>query len=73
LCPAGHDTAPDPFVLARSNTRKSIFAYDSVGHARVSLGRYIDFYNGKRRHSSLDARTPDRAYFDGIRPLARAA
>jgi putative transposase len=48
-------------------------AYDGVGHARVSLGRYIDFYNGKRPHSSLDARTPDRAYFDGIRPLARAA
>ena len=48
-------------------------AYDSVGHARTSLGRYLDFYNGKRPHSSLDARTPDRAYFDGIGPLARAA
>jgi putative transposase len=48
-------------------------AYDSVSHARASLGRYLEFYNGKRPHSSLDARTPDRAYFDGIRPLARAA
>ena len=41
-------------------------AYDSVGHARASLGRYLDFYNGKRPHSSLDARTPDRAYFGDI-------
>ena len=39
-------------------------AYDSVGEARASIGRYLDFYNRKRPHSSLDARTPDRAYFD---------
>lgn len=48
-------------------------AYDSVGQARASLGRYLDFYNRKRPHSSLDARTPDRAYFDNIAILARAA
>jgi putative transposase len=41
-------------------------AYDSVGGARMSIGRYLAFYNGKRPHSSLDARTPDRAYFDGL-------
>ena len=28
-------------------------AYDSVGEARASLGRYLDFYNCKRPHSSL--------------------
>ena len=48
-------------------------AYDSVGQARASLGRYLDFYNGKRPHSSLDARTPDRAYFGDTAALARAA
>ena len=48
-------------------------AYDSVGQARASLGRYLDFYNGKRPHSSLDARTPDRAYFGDTVALARAA
>jgi putative transposase len=48
-------------------------AYDSVGEARASLGRYLDFYNRKRPHSSLDARTPDRAYFDSVLPQARAA
>jgi putative transposase len=47
-------------------------AYESVAHARASLGRYIDFYNAKRPHSSLDARTPDQAYFNR-EPLARAA
>ena len=39
-------------------------AYDSVAEARASIGRYLDFYNRKRPHSSLDARTPDHAYFD---------
>ena len=48
-------------------------AYDSVGQARASLGRYLDFYNRKRPHSSLDRRTPDHAYFGDIATLARAA
>jgi putative transposase len=47
-------------------------AYDSVGDARASLGRYLDFYNRTRPHSSLAARTPDRAYFDHL-PLLAAA
>ena len=47
-------------------------AYDSVGEARASLGRHLDFYNRKRPHSSLAARTPDRAYFDHL-PLLAAA
>ena len=47
-------------------------AYDSVGEARASLGRYLDFYNGKRPHSSLAARTPDCAYFDHLPQRAAA-
>ena len=43
-------------------------AYDSVGDARASLGRYIEFYNTRRPHSSLDRMTPDEAYF-GLQPL----
>ena len=46
-------------------------AYDSVGEARASLGRYLDFYNRHRPHSSLDRRTPDEAYFNP--PLMAAA
>jgi putative transposase len=47
-------------------------AYDSVGEARASIGRYLDFYNRKRPHSSLDARTPDRAYFNHLPQVAAA-
>ena len=39
-------------------------AYDSVSEARTSIGRYFDFYNGRRPHSSLDRCTPDQAYFN---------
>ncbi len=41
-------------------------AYDSVSEARTSIGRYLDFYNCRRPHSSLDAATPDQAYFNPL-------
>jgi putative transposase len=47
-------------------------AYDSVGEARTSIGRYLDFYNRRRPHSSLDGTTPDRAYFEPL-PIRMAA
>ena len=47
-------------------------AYETVGEARHSIGRYLDFYNRRRPHSSLDDRTPDQAYFD-LPPLRAAA
>ena len=39
-------------------------AYDSVGAARTSIGRYP--------HSSLDGTTPDKAYFEPL-PVRIAA
>ena len=39
-------------------------AYETVGEARHSIGRYLDFYNGRRPHSSLDDMPPDQAYFN---------
>ena len=48
-----------------------LHAYDSVGEARASIGRYLDFYNRRRPHSSLDRQTPDEAYFN--HPPLRAA
>jgi putative transposase len=39
-------------------------AYEGVSEARTSIGRYLNFYNGRRPHSSLDRRTPDQAYFN---------
>ena len=47
-------------------------AYDSVSEARASIGRYLNFYNGRRPHSSLDGVTPDQAYFN-LLPLRLAA
>jgi len=47
-------------------------AYDSVSDARASIGRYLNFYNGRRPHSSLDGMTPDQAYFTPL-PLRLAA
>jgi putative transposase len=44
-------------------------AYDSVSDARASLGRYLDLYNRRRPHSSLDDMTPDQAYFGSQRML----
>ena len=47
-------------------------AYESVGQARTSIGKYLEFYNRKRPHSSLDDRTPHDAYFKR-EPLQQAA
>ncbi len=47
-------------------------AYDSVSDARASIGRYLDFYNSRRPHSSLDGTTPDQVYFTPL-PLRSAA
>lgn len=50
-------------------------AYDSVSAARERLGAYLDWYNRRRPHSSLDGRTPDQAYFSQQRtpPIPLAA
>jgi putative transposase len=47
-------------------------AYDSVSEARNSIGRYLDFYNHRRPHSSLDGKTPDHVYFTPL-PIRMAA
>jgi putative transposase len=47
-------------------------AYDGVSDARTSIGRYLDFYNRRRPHSSLDGTTPDHAYFTPL-PFRLAA
>jgi len=47
-------------------------AYEDVPEARQSIGRYLDFYNGRRPHTALDRRTPDQAYFNPL-PLRTVA
>jgi putative transposase len=48
-------------------------AYDSVSHAKQSLGNYLTFYNTRRPHSSLARKTPDQVYFNPSLPLPKAA
>jgi putative transposase len=47
-------------------------AYESISDARQSIGRYLDFYNARRPHQSLDGATPNQAYFTKL-PLREAA
>ncbi|WP_410483012.1 IS3 family transposase [Sphingobium sp. KCTC 72723] len=49
-----------------------LHAYGAVSEARGSIGRYLNFYNSRRPHSSLAAKTPDQTYFDNL-PLMLAA
>jgi putative transposase len=47
-------------------------AYDSVSAAKTNLGAYLNFYNTRRPHQSLDGKTPDEIYFAGL-PQERIA
>ncbi len=47
-------------------------AYDTVSEARASIARYVEFYNARRPHSSLEDRTPNEAYF-GSQSMKAAA
>ena len=38
-------------------------AYENMSAARRHITKYLEFYNGRRPHSSLTDRTPDAAYF----------
>ena len=52
-----------------------LHAYENVAAARAGIGRYLDFYNRRRPHSSLDDQTPDQAYFahTSLPPIRMAA
>ena len=47
-------------------------AYDSVSDAKANLGVYLDFFNTRRPHQSLDGKTPDTIYYAGL-PQQRIA
>ncbi len=47
-------------------------AYGTLSEARVSIGRYLDFCNGRRPHTRLDRLTPDQAYFSRLPRTAAA-
>jgi putative transposase len=41
-------------------------AYDSVSHAKSSLGQFITFYNSRRPHQTFAGKTPDMIYFASL-------
>ena len=49
-----------------------LHAYSAVSEARASIGRYLGFFNARRPHSSLAAKTPDQMYFDNLPTLMAA-
>jgi len=50
-----------------------LHAYETVSAAREGIGRYINFYNTRRPHSSLAAKTPDVVYFESLPDLTAKA
>jgi len=47
-------------------------AYGSISEARLGLREYFEFYNSRRRHYSLDRRTPNDVYWSTL-PQKQAA
>lgn len=48
-------------------------AYDSIPAAREDIGRWMRFYNQRRRHQALDRKTPDTVYYQSLAAEAMAS
>jgi putative transposase len=47
-------------------------AYESVSGAKANFGACLNFFNTRRPHPSLDGKTPDTIYYNGL-PQERIA
>ena len=48
-------------------------AYDTVSDARADIAEYLDWYNTKRQHTSIEDQTPDQAYWKRLPAMQAAA
>ena len=48
-----------------------LHACESVNQAKAGIGRYIEFYNTRRPHSTLNKNTPDEFYFASLPALPK--
>ena len=54
----------ESFFSALKNERVHQTVYATKAHARKDVIRYIEgFYNSRRRHSSLEYRTPSQVHY----------
>ena len=44
-----------------------VHAYESTSEAKAGIGKYVNFYNSERPHSTLDGSTLDEVYFNSPR------
>lgn len=48
-------------------------AYESMPHARQRIRAWMEFYNQKRKHQSLEKMTPDAFYYQSLNAQTRAS
>ncbi len=48
-------------------------AYDSMPHARQRICAWMEFYNQRRKHQSLQKMTPDAFYYQSLNAHTRAS
>ena len=48
-------------------------AYESVPHARQRIRAWMEFYNQRRKHQSLEKMTPDALYYHNLNTQTRAS
>ena len=65
--------ARDNVLVTRLDVTDGASIAAAVAEGLARCGRYLNFYNGRRPHSSLDGKTPDQAYFNQPTPVAGAA
>ena len=68
------NAAAESFFATLKNELYHRYRYPTRAHARFAVAEYIEvFYNRKRKHSTIDYRTPAQALADHQLPTATAA